>query len=409
MLKSFYSRTVSLMKKISKYLEDSQFIQWVFSPEEELNEWWNSFQTDNPREKENILLARRIIHKLHTTDRELSENEKIILFAQILKQIEVRQKSRKSRRIVTDFLKYAAVAILFFTIGALLFYQKSSFNPQFYAQEVSEPTQTDEAVLIRSGRENIMLSEAKSKIEHRTDGQVVVNDKIIEPSGSQHKGTPEMNQLVIPYGKSSEITLSDGTHVFLNAGSRLIYPDFFADKSREVFLAGEAFFDVKQDEKQPFVVQTTDIRVRVLGTQFNISAYPSENIIETVLTSGKIRLEQNNSGIFSETTELSPGQLAAFNKTEHTTRLEEVDYEYYTLWKEGLLKFESTDLSRIVKRLERYYNIRFKYDNPFLGGVKISGKLDLNGTREDVLENLADAATIEISEIGMEYFTIKDR
>src|SRR5690554_4895555 len=108
MLKSFYSRTVSLMKKISKYLEDSQFIQWVFSPEEELNEWWNSFQTDNPREKENILLTRRIIHKLHTTDRELSENEKIILFAQILKQIEVRQESGKSRRIVTDFLKYAA-------------------------------------------------------------------------------------------------------------------------------------------------------------------------------------------------------------------------------------------------------------------------------------------------------------
>ncbi len=282
---------------------------------------WHSFQTDNPREKENILLARRIIHKLHTTDRELSENEKDnYYFAQILKQIEVRQKSR-NRRIVTDFLKYPQLPFSF-TIGALLFYQKSSFNPQFYAQEVSEPTQTDEAVLIRSGRENIMLSEAKSKIEHRTDGQVVVNDKIIEPSGSQHKGTPEMNQLVIPYGKTSEITLPDGTHVFLNAGSRLIYPDFFADKSREVFLAGEAFFDVKQDEKQPFVVQTTDIRVRVLGTQFNISAYPSENIIETMLTSGKIRLEQNNSGIFSETTELSPGQLAAFNKTEHTTRLE---------------------------------------------------------------------------------------
>jgi ferric-dicitrate binding protein FerR (iron transport regulator) len=147
----------------------------------------------------------------------------------------------------------------------------------------------------------------------------------------------------------------------------------------------------------------------VLGTQFNISAYPSENIIETMLTSGKVRLEQNNSGLFSETTEMKPGQLAAFNKVERTTRLEEVDYEYYTLWKDGLLKFESTDLSRIVKRLERYYNIRFKYDNPFLGGVRITGKLDLNGTREDVLENLAAAATVEISQIGKEYFTIKNK
>lgn len=393
------------MEKISKYIEDSHFIHWVFNPEEELTGWWDSFLSDNPREKENILLARRILHKLHTKNKELSENEKIILFAQILKQIE----GRKSEKIVAELLKYAAVAILFFAFGALLFYQKNSFNSQFYVQETSEPAQTDEAVLIRSGRENILLSEAKSKIEHRTDGQLVVNNQVIESLGTQHIGTPEMNQLVIPYGKTSEITLPDGTHVFLNAGSRLIYPEFFVDKTREVFLAGEAFFDVAHDEKQPFVVQTTDIRVRVLGTQFNISAYPSENIIETMLTSGKVRLEQNNSGLFSETTEMKPGQLAAFNKVERTTRLEEVDYEYYTLWKDGLLKFESTDLSRIVKRLERYYNIRFKYDNPFLGGVRITGKLDLNGTREDVLENLAAAATVEISQIGKEYFTIKNK
>ncbi len=397
------------MKNISKYLEDPRFIQWVFSPEDELNEWWTTFQTDNPPEKENILLARRILHKLRTTDKELSENEKIILFAQILQQIEARQGAKKTRRIFTGLMKYAAVAILFFAIGALLFYQKNNFNPQFYAQEITEPVHSDEARLIRPGGENILLSESNSRIEHRRDGQVIVNDNIVESSLPQKTGTPEMNQLVIPYGKTSEVTLPDGTHVFLNAGSRLIYPDFFADKTREVFLAGEAFFDVKHDEKQPFVVQTTDIRVRVLGTQFNVSAYPADNIIETVLTHGKISLEQNNAGIFSETTVLSPGQLAAFNKTERTTRLEEVDYEYYTLWKDGLLKFESTDLSRIVKRLERYYNIRFKYSNPLLGGVKISGKLDLSGTREHVLGNLADAATVEILEIGKEYYEIRNK
>jgi ferric-dicitrate binding protein FerR (iron transport regulator) len=217
-----------------------------------------------------------------------------------------------------------------------------------------------------------------------------------------------MNQLVIPYGKTSEIILPDGTHVFMNAGSRLIYPEFFADKTREVFLVGEAFFDVEHNEQQPFIVQTTDIRVRVLGTQFNVSAYPSDNIIETVLTSGKVRLEQNNTGMFSETTELSPGQLAAFSKTERTTRLKDVDIENYTLWKENLLKFESTDLSRVVKRLERYYNIRFKYHDPFLGGIKISGKLDLSDSREFVLENVADAATVEISKIGEGYYEIRN-
>lgn len=393
------------MENISKYLDDKRFIQWVFSPGNELNEWWNSFEASNPKEKENIQLARRILQKLHTSDKELSENEKIILFTRILKQVEEEQQSHKTRKLVIGLLKYAAVAILFFSIGALLFYQKNNFNPQFVTQEVSEPIHSDEARLIRPGGDNIFLSESNSRIEHRQDGQVVVNNNVVE-TATVPKGTPEMNQLVIPYGKTSEIILPDGTHVYLNAGSRLIYPDFFADKTREVFLVGEAHFDVEHNEKQPFVVQTTDIRIRVLGTQFNVSAYPSDNIIETVLTEGKVRLEQNNSGMFSQTTDLQPGQLAAFNKTERTTKVKEVDIENYTLWKDGLFKFESTDLSRVVKKLERYFNIRFRYNDPFLGGIKISGKLELTDSRESVLENVADAATVEITRIGDGYYEI---
>jgi len=394
------------MENISKYLDDKRFIQWVFSPGNELNEWWNSFEASNPKEKENIQLARRILQKLHTSDKELSNDEKIILFTRILKHVEAQQEGRRNRKIFIGFMKYAAVAILFFSIGALLFYQKDNFNPQFVTQEVSEPIHSDEARLIRPGGDNILLSETNSRIEHRQDGQVMINNQLVETGAAIPQGTPQMNQLVIPYGKTSEIILPDGTHVYLNAGSRLVYPDFFADKTREVFLVGEAFFDVEHNEKQPFVVQTTDIRVRVLGTEFNVSAYPSDNIIETVLTSGKVRLEQNNTGMFSETIEIKPGQLASFSKTERTTQLKSVDIENYTLWKESLLKFESTDLSRVVKKLERYYNIRFKYDDPFLGGIKITGKLDLSDNREFVLENVADAATVEISNIGDGYYKI---
>jgi len=177
-------------------------------------------------------------------------------------------------------------------------------------------------------------------------------------------------------------------------------------KPARFFFVGEAYFEVKHNEKQPFVVQTTDIRVRVLGTQFNVSAYPSDNIIETVLTEGKVRLEQNSTGMFSQTTDLMPGQLAAFSKTERTTRLEEVDIENYTLWTEGLLKFESTDLSRVVKRLERYFNIRFRYEDPFLGGIKITGKLELTDSREAVLENVAAVASVKIIKTGDNYYEI---
>jgi transmembrane sensor len=394
------------MENITVYLENKQFIRWVFSPGHELDAWWKAFETANPHEKENILLARRILQKLHTNDKELTEDEKIILFTRILKQVENDRPIQKNRKFIASFLKYAAVAILFFSIGALLFYQKNNFNPQFIYQEYSEPLSTGDAKLIRPSGESIILNSKNSVIEHRNDGQVIVNNELKETESLPKKGVPEMNQLIIPYGKTSEIILADGTRVWLNAGSRLIYPEFFIDKNREVFLIGEAYFEVLQDDKKPFVVQTSDIRIRVLGTRFNVSAYPTDDVIETVLTEGKVRLEQNYSGMFPETTEMKPGQMAAFNKNQRTMQIKTVVTDHHTLWRESLLKFESTDLSRVVKNLERYFNIRFKYNDPFLGGIKISGKLELSENRETVLGNVADVASLKISKIGENYYEI---
>src|SRR5690606_35989353 len=116
------------------------------------------------------------------------------------------------------FLKYAAVAILFFSIGALLIYQKEGFQSQFLVQEISEPVHSNEARLIRSGGENILLTEEYSMIEHRQDGLVIINDNLVESAIAPTKGTVKMNQLVIPYGKSSKVVLPDGTQVTLNAG-----------------------------------------------------------------------------------------------------------------------------------------------------------------------------------------------
>jgi transmembrane sensor len=387
------------MENISKYLEDNQFIQLVSGNGTGLEEWWKTFKTDNPSEKKNIQTALRILQKLKTHNNELPEDDKIILFMQIMKQVEKRQKNGSMNVILFASMKYAAVAIIFFAIGALFFYRKDSFNREFFTQDISEPIHSD-ARIIRPGGDDIVLHEKNSKVEYRPDGQVVVNDQVQKSSSSVRKENPVMNQLVIPYGKTSELILPDGSRVWLNAGSRLIYPEFFADKTREVLLIGEAFFEVEHNVKQPFIVQTSDIRIKVLGTRFNVSAYPSDHVIETVLTQGKVSLEQNNSGMFTETTELNPGQLAVFNRTKGTTLLRVVDVENHTLWQEGLLKFESTDLNRLTKKLERYFNIRFNYSDPMLGTIRISGKLELTDSQDAVIENVAYAASVKISRIG---------
>jgi len=206
--------------------------------------------------------------------------------------------------------------------------------------------------------------------------------------------------LIIPYGKTSEVMLADGTKVFLNAGSRLVYPENFTGKTREVFLAGEAFFDVKHDQNHPFIVQLSDLRIKVLGTRFNISAYPTDNVIETVLAEGKVRMEKNNAGLFDKVIEMVPDQLASFDRITKETNVRKVNTENYTLWTTGILKFESTDLNRITKRLERFYNIRFEYSSSLLGGLRISGKMELKEDKDEICDRIARTASVKIVKKG---------
>jgi hypothetical protein len=384
------------MEQLSKYLANKNFIDWVFHQDADLEIWWNQFETDHPEEKRNIQLAKKVLLKLRTNDKELTEEEKILLFSKILRQVEARRQPGKSNRTVLVFLKYAAVAILFFSIGALLFYEKSQFNPQQLGQSLSVPVPDNSAQLIRANGENILLKDDKSILTYKADGRLLVNKDTIKTEHPVSETSTALNQLIIPYGKTSEVLLSDGTKVFLNAGSRLVYPEKFSGKIREVLLVGEAFFDVSHDQAHPFVVQVSDLRVKVLGTQFNISAYPTDSIIETVLAAGKINIEKNHGGLFERPAELVPDQLASFDKNSNKTVIRNVRAENYTIWTKGILQFESTDLLKITNRLERYYNIRFEYNEPILGNLLISGKMELKEDKEEICDRLSRAAAVKI-------------
>jgi hypothetical protein len=388
------------MDYLSKYLENISFISWVFNPSSELELIWNTYQTEHPEETKNIHLARKIILQFRTVAKSLSEEEKILLFSRILKQIEERQKSRKSVRILFSIAKYAAVAILFFSIGALLFYRQDTISPAFYSFNSEEKIPGNQAQLIRSNGENLILSSQRSVVSYQKTGELIINEDTLKPVNTDRKIVNTINQLIIPYGKTSEILLPDGTKVFLNAGSRLAYPDQFTGDIREVFLTGEAYFDVKHDSKHTFIVQANGIRIKDLGTRFNVSAYTSDGIIETVLAEGKVSIRKNNSGLFSQSTELIPGQLASFNIETSQISVKSVNVDDYILWTQGLIKFESADFSNLVKKLERFYSIRINYDDPLIGKLKISGKLELKEDRDEVLTRIAKAASVKVINNG---------
>lgn len=394
------------MDNLSKYLEDILFIRWVFEPTSELDLFWKQFGTQHPEETKNIQIARKIILQFRTATKSLSEEEKILLFSRILKQIEEKQTPKKTTHFFIGLLKYAAVALIFFSIGALLFYRQTTINPAFMAFNSEERISENEARLIRSNGENVILGDKRSIIEYKKNGELVVNKDTLKPIKSDSKTGQALNQLIIPYGKTSEIILPDGTKVVLNAGSRLAYPDHFEGGTREVMMLGEAYFEVKHDSKHPFIVQVNDLCIKDLGTKFNISAYPTDGRIETVLTEGKVSVKQNNSGLFTQATELLPGQLASFDRQTNQMKVKSVDVNDYILWTHGMMKFESIDLSRVVKKLERFYNIRFQFDDPMLGSLKISGKLGFNEDRDEVLNRIAHTVSVNIVKKGNDFYTI---
>jgi len=397
------------MDKIGQFLEDKRFIDWVFHPDEDIERYWENYLREHPEEKPNLLLARKVVGKFRTIDSDLSESQKIMLFSGILKEIERRQSGQRKIKLVAVISRYAAVALLFFSIGALLFYRKDNRDQRFLTQEISGQPSGPMTTLIRPNGQHIKLAEDKSTFAYQAgDKKLVINDSIQVASSEDTPGSKknEMNQLIVPYGKTSEMLLSDGTKIYLNAGSRLIYPDVFEGKEREVFLVGEAYFEVHKDPKHPFIVQTTDINVEVLGTHFNVSAYPSDNVYETTLAEGKVRIRQNNAGLFDKSIDLVPNQMAAYNRDSKKTKVRHVDVENYILWKDGMLKFASSDFNRVVRKLERFYNIRISFQDPMVGMLKISGKLMLTEKKNEVMDILSQTASVKIVQIGKDNYEI---
>lgn len=178
------------------------------------------------------------------------------------------------------------------------------------------------------------------------------------------------NTLTIPYGKRFILKLSDGTSVHLNAGTSIKYPEqFVTGKERQVFIKGEAFLDVAKDSLHPFYVHMNGVNVKVLGTQFNVSAYPEDETTDVVLVEGAVNFFDAEKGDENATL-LKPGFKASFSKDDHEISTSEVVTNIYTAWMKGELVFRNMTFKNIMKKLERHYNVIIVNDN-----ISLSDKL----------------------------------
>jgi len=254
--------------------------------------------------------------------------------------------------------------------------------------------------LVLSNGNTVELGKAESKIKvlKGQDAIQINNDQIVENQISSNEASNKIkyNEVIIPYGKKSKLILEDGTVVWLNAGSRLAFPQKFNGKKREVFLEGEAYFEVANNNLQPFIVSTEEINIEVLGTKFNVSAYKTDNFNETVLLEGKVNLRKKNK-IFGDDICLLPNQKATCDQSGKDFLLkQELNPERYIAWIEGWYEFSNENLQQVLKKLERYYNVSFEYDqNSIAGLLPISGKLDLKDSLDEVMIVLSRVTKFE--------------
>lgn len=191
-----------------------------------------------------------------------------------------------------------------------------------------------------------------------------------------------------------EITLPDGSKVSLNSGSIIEIAQGFNESNREVYLEGEAFFEVERDTARPFVVKTeSNLEVKVLGTSFNVKSYKSDKTIETTLVSGKVELIQSNKK--RPVIALSPNQKATFNKAEDKINIEQVSTANITSWKDGVLIFDNEPVENVLNSLERWYKVRIRIKDREINTYTFSGKVNRKTNIAEVLELIKASSPVK--------------
>lgn len=324
----------------------------------------------------------------------LSKEAKTDLRARLENSIAFEKQRARRKRLRTLSWSAAAVVCIFFGIKVVLNkQQEKAISPieQFASLSTTGTVleKSGEVRLVLAGKETITVADSSTIAYNTAGSKIQVNDKQIDQKSSPE---PQYNTVLVPYGKRAHLSLADGTLVWLNSGSKLIYPTAFNTKNREVFLEGEGIFDVAHNAAKPFFVKAANnYSVRVLGTLFNVSCYATDAKVSTALLRGKVRVAYAKKGFFagdSIQTDLKPGMIAALDKKSQTIKTTVQEVEPLFSWRKGYYEFSQEKLSLVLEKLTRYYNVTFVLNSEKNEHETYSGAFKLNDDLDKVVKTL---------------------
>lgn len=297
----------------------------------------------------------------------------------------------------------AAAAVIIITSAVFLFFNNRKGNTNSSSVHIADVRPGgNKAFLTLSNGKKISLTDAAKgniavqpgiKISKTAEGQIIYTAQKM-PSGMNAE---QYNTIETPRGGQYQIRLPDGTAVWLNAASKLIYPvNFRGSRERRVQLEGEAYFEVAGDKAHPFVVKTGRQEVTVLGTQFNINGYKEEAVINTTLLEGRIQTRNLNSG---QSRILSPGQQSSVVKGGRDIDVMNVNTDNIISWKNGYFIFNNQDIISVMKVISRWYDVNVEYE-AVNTEEKFGGTFSRSSELNDILEVLKKLGKVDFKVKG---------
>lgn len=307
-----------------------------------------------------------------------------------------RIRTRKLRRLQ---VRYAATAIVLLTIGITTWWWSTAKQEVHRLTTISLASQQMPVLTLDNGKEIIIpLGDSATLYSDGIDirltdsGRLEYTNKV-----NNDKKQIRYNKLTVPHGCEFNVMLSDGSRVWLNAGSSLRYPEIFNGETREVFLEGEGYFEIERDEQTPFIVQTKEMNLQVLGTSFNIRAYEDDQNIITTLVTGKIMQYYPS---IDTSLVLTPSLQAVFNPENGLLSVQKAKIHTALAWRNGRIAISDARLEDIFKELSRWYDFKVIYSDPSLKDVRFYLHSNRYAEIEGVLEHLQATCGVRFTYIG---------
>lgn len=366
------------------FLEDNNFILWRLSQSDELDVYWKGYIKKHPECEDDFQTAIQKFHTLRLNHIVLPDQLQYEHLRNIKRVIRQR---RRTKRI----LSWSVAASIGILLVSGLYYHLHNRNLRDHQIVISKTdVKRDEIVgEIAPSSEIQLISTNKvvslgqnAQIALSESGKVSVNEEVKDMELSE-----ELNKLIVPFGKQSTLQLSDGTRVWVNSGTTIEFPARFTSNARNINVTGEIYIEVAKHH-YPFYIHTSKFELSVLGTRFNVSAFPENESHSVVLVEGKVEIKSGK-----HTASLNPDEMLTIQEDGFQKKNVEV-YDYIS-WKDGILIFNRTPISEVLKKVGRYYNVAFDTSNSNLFKSKsCTGKLILSENIEDVISTISELSEI---------------